>query len=395
MIRDCLSEKKSYIMKTLLPCCLVDEVRNNLLEKTYEWDLTPSQFLKLNQHTLRLWLFVYHKTLLQQHGFWVNISRREFDRSFNMRVYPRRLYYRWFIDLLLEIGWLEENPKFKPDEYTKSFRIPEDLDYTPTEVEMPSTFSPKEVYLRQYDRDTKLIENHYKSVIDLKDAKTHIKTYKDLGYKGRRVSQKMLFDWYKLIHDFNHNNLWFKKCDGGRFYSTFTNMPQFLRNLIRIDGEECGTLDLSCSLPLFIAHHLDDPHFLRLCREGKMYEYIGGLTGYSRNTTKMNMFKYLFYCDKIDETNWWVKRIDVLFPGLITKLIRFRQSHYQTWKWYNELEVKLFLETFRDSDYPYLTCHDSITAPKKIIPTLQAVLQKKITDMGYEGKIKYSEKILK
>jgi len=387
-------------MNQYLPEKLVSDIRLHIKLSTSEWNMKEKTYEKLVSHTLRLWLFIQRRELYNKKmrsypdGYWSNIFCKDLQK-FNSRVpeASMRLQYPWFLDILKKTGWILSNEKYKPSEYTKSYKTP-DIDTIWNAKIFDTTWSintPRDTYEKIYERDKSLISSHYQTHLDIKEVSQTLGKLLNHGYKGKKITNKWIWEQKQAAYHFSIQDFWFHRTDGGRFYSNFTSLPSFLRRLVKINGSDTKSIDLKNGLPLIVAHHIDDEVFLDICREGKLYDYITSkLVNTTREKTKELLFSNLFYSKhEPSGLNPFIYNLNKLFPKLSEKIWELRKEKSPLFnKWYEREESSIFIEGLRDQPYPYLTCHDSVYVEADKLDFFRNIVEDNMYQNGYIGLLK-------
>lgn len=137
-----------------------------------------------------------------------------------------------------------------------------------------------------------LVTSLYKTEINYEMAKSI----------SEQESGKHFLLWMCAIESIHLRQFRHKSDDYGRFHSNITNLPSKLRPALMIHGKPLHEIDIACSQPTILAGllceqrgHADVAHYVSLCENGELYEFLMKETGVScRATQKKALFHYVY-----------------------------------------------------------------------------------------------------
>jgi len=389
-------------MIQIIPKGLVADFKKELeatftkFSSTSTKEVSEHSIRRVVDQAVRVWCFIYEKQRIQSSmssqpfSYWVNIPAYEMNQKFRSAV-PEflpvlKFRYTYFTDFLERYGYIEKNHSYSNlYHYTKSYRVCVEKLGEYDFYNQPKIYRMKEDWIREYPENKSLIENHYYSDIDIDGALKYIEGMEGIGYKGRIVDKVRIFRWRRELYNIKQKHFWFSKSASGRFYSTFTNLPQPLRKFITIENRNLKTLDLKNAQPLFLAHLIGHREMIEACRKGVFYEKIlQNIPNLSRVKLKELVYQTILFNPKETRMDLdFVKLVDRVFPEMIQKINDFKKDK-KVWLELQKIESSIFIDSMKDVEFPYLTCHDSISVAPAYLDEATEKLEGELKRRGYE-----------
>jgi len=389
-------------MIQIIPKGLVADFKKELQETFTKYsstsikEVSEQSIKKVVDQAVRVWCYIYEKQRIQSSmssqpfSYWVNIPAYEMNQKFRSAV-PEflpilKFRYTYFIDILEKYGYIEKNNSYSNlYHYTKSYRVCVEKMVDYDFYNQPKIYRMKEDWIREYPESKSLIENHYYSDLDIDGALKYIESMKGIGYKGRVVDDIRIFRWRRELYNIKQKHFWFSKSASGRFYSTYTNLPAPLRKFITFENKNLKTLDLKNAQPLFLAHLIKHDGMIEACKNGVFYEKIlQNIPNLSRVKLKELVYKTILFDPKEIRMDLdFVKLVDRIFPEMIQKINEFKKDK-KVWLELQKIESSIFIDSMKEVQFPYLTCHDSISVAPAYLQEATTKLKKELEKRGYE-----------
>ena len=340
---------------------LSDELKNKIVDKCIDlWLYIMNSQLHQYAHNLDL------RTKLDRMKLYafdepVPIHRTTLSKRFRIH---RILYYNHFLTILQDIGVIEVDDWYKVGSQSKGYKINkkvlksaygEIVWIEPTDPTDKHKYKNKEEWIREFQENRTLIENHYKCLINIEELERDLKTQVVLGEIG--IDKYFSFLNQSLM--FNQKYFWFARKDGrGRFYSSFTSLPKVVRKHITLDGSFVCEIDLKNAMPLFVSYVVDNKDFRDDCLKGIFWEKLANYLQIEKSEVKVLFFTDITYNKTLRKTKMY-RAIEELYPGLYDMIDEVKQRG-DIYEKYTDLESKIFIDGMKPFDFPYLSIHDCL-----------------------------------
>jgi hypothetical protein len=303
-------------------------------------------------------------------GFYINIHSGKLQSMIG-RNYSKAMGHLGACKLI------DINPKYQVDEFSKSYRLHQDL--------------------RNCD-----VKHH-----TLKRARPLLMPTKAREFLPDEVS-KILFRELQRIQipvdlvrnrsdilrfEFIRNGMYYaSRCEYGRFHSNFTAVSRSGRKLLRsANGLPLVEVDISNCQPLLLGGYLRklspqagirvEDEYIRVCEEGQFYEHLadelrtsGELPNADRSYVKERAIRLLFQKPSNMARNPLSRALQRSFPGLHQLVMTAKQENYKNLSHeLQRLESKILIDKVcgnlfqRHPNLSILTVHDSILCEESYV----------------------------
>lgn len=390
-------------MNQIIPAGIEEAFRQELkhtfirFSSTARIEVSEKSIQRVINQGVRLWCYIYEKQRIQSSlsarpfDYYVNIYSIELRDKFRTAIAEftpvLKFSYTYFTDILEKYGFIEKNNSYSNIyHYTKSYRVCIDKLENYTYYNQPRIYRNEMDWIREYSAHKLLIQNHYRSIIDVEGAIAYIKSLKGFGYKDKIVDDIRIFRWLREVYNIQQKQFWFGVSDSGRFYSTYTNLPSFIRKFIKFDDDEMATLDLRNAQPLFLSHLINHTQMKESCSQGVFYDKLVEKTpNIPRQKMKEMIYRLILFNENpIKKEHAFARLVDSVYPNLIDKINDCKKNN-KLWLELQKIESSIFIDGVKSIDYPYLTIHDGLSVPKKYLQQTKTLLEKIIKEKGYIG----------
>jgi hypothetical protein len=220
-----------------------------------------------------------------------------------------------------------------------------------------------------------------------------------------------------LVGNLRRRRLPFTVCSTGRVFNAVTGLKRELRNHLRIDDRQLGSLDIRASQPSLLAlalgqgrtdtgHPLtymsntllprergkiDCDEYVNLALSGGLYEHLMSLTGMDRAIVKER-----FIIDVLAKKGWYKSEVERVFreefPD-VHAVIRHinRDDHGTLIRFLQRMESWLVIEKVSPrlvGRTPFVTLHDAIFAPQETLDEVDNAFQQTFAEIGFSLRLK-------
>lgn len=202
-----------------------------------------------------------------------------------------------------------------------------------------------------------------------------------LAYRG---SIQAILDGYL---DFNVDDF------AGRVHTNFTRLKRELKKHVRIDGQRPVEVDIRNSQPLFLAlclkaNGVEDREYSELCEQGRLYDHIASLGGWTRDEAKEGLIATTFF-GKNHQTNEVKRLFDRTFPAVAEYIRRTKAKDYKRLsQQLQRAEAKYIIHGVCDrirKERPatrLTTIHDSILTTPEAAEYVMVVMAEEFATLG-------------
>lgn len=368
-------------MKTKVPTAVLETAIKSVKLRL---NLTEKEQSKIIKRLIELWMFIYNKQISDDDTIslkgYTNIDKSELDK-FSIKVGDTRFRYKQLLELL--DGLVEVNDKYKVGSFSKGYRVITssfgnslseiDIDLSKSFIIMKS----KEYWIEKYSKYKHLIEDSYKSSIELSEYLNwmfnnegmELKPVVESGIVKRRyLTTDKIWSYFFLSLKINLGDLWFKVSNEGRFYSSISNLSYTAISFMRFNYQSPVDIDIKNCQPLLLASLLGECNGLlqykRDVEEGVFYEKMANELGIDRNKFKMLSYRLIFFNSKPLLSGKVYSSMVKLYGGVIHEINKLNSDGRLSHK-LQELESKIIVDGIGKLNIPKLLRHDQVICLKE------------------------------
>jgi len=368
-------------MKTKVPTAVLETAIKSVKLRL---NLTEKEQSKIIKRLIELWMFIYNKQISDDDTIslkgYTNIDKSELDK-FSIKVGDTRFRYKQLLELL--DGLVEVNDKYKVGSFSKGYRVITssfgnslseiDIDLSKSFIIMKS----KEYWIEKYSKYKHLIEDAYKSSIELgeylnwmfNNEGMELKPVIDGGFvKKRFLNRDRIWHHFLLALKINIGDLWFKVSNEGRFYSSISNLPYTAINFMKFNYQSPVDIDIKNCQPLLLASLLGECDGLLQYKgdveEGIFYEKMANELNMSRNEFKTLSYRFIFFNPKPLLSGKVYSSMVKLYGDVIHGINKLNSDGRLSHK-LQELESKIIVDGIGKLNIPKLLRHDQVICLKE------------------------------
>lgn len=368
-------------MKTKVPTAVLETAIKSVKLRL---NLTEKEQSKIIKRLIELWMFIYNKQISDDDTIslkgYTNIDKSELDK-FSIKVGDTRFRYKQLLELL--DGLVEVNDKYKVGSFSKGYRVITssfgnslseiDIDLSKSFIIMKS----KEYWIEKYSKYKHLIEDSYKSSIELSEYLNwmfnnegmELKPVIESGIVKRRyLTTDKIWSYFFLSLKINLGDLWFKVSNEGRFYSSISNLSYTAISFMRFNYQSPVDIDIKNCQPLLLASLLGECNGLlqykRDVEEGIFYEKMANELGIDRNKFKMLSYRLIFFNSKPLLSGKVYSSMVKLYGDVIHEINKLNSDGRLSHK-LQELESKIIVDGIGKLNIPKLLRHDQVICLKE------------------------------
>lgn len=302
-------------MKQILPLEVFNRI--STIPKTCSdfHSLTEKQNLKLINHLIELYYYIYSIQVYnsdynnEPFEYYVNIHNKDLAK-FKIEFNKKKYFHQTMLKLLESAEVININHSWSVDNFTKGYQVNLCL-FNGKEITWDfkskiSYLKEKKYYLNKYPKYRKLINDIYKTKINVDeyfewlDANhgielTPVYDKKEHKYRYRQLNYERIIRYKNQALKLNSGYHWMTISNEGRLYSSITALPSSANNFLMFDNEPLIELDIKNCQPLLLAGLIDNSAYKLACEQGIFYDLLSQDLGWSRDYTKLILYKYLFF----------------------------------------------------------------------------------------------------
>lgn len=308
--------------------------------------------------------------------FYINVHSKVLEKKFGDP-------WNKFQPILIDLGIIDKNPKYKTDGFTQSYRINKDIIHSEhLIVEDHAEDNQDRDYVSRVTLDVDNLLPQFDSITEERAKRK----------KAWSPFDKMMN--LKIIKEFNfHDNP--SVGTTGREFNKANNIPSEFRAFILIDGEETTEIDIKSSLPSILYKHTKGDEKARygdLISQGRLYEFFADEMGITNNRklAKKAFVHYLggyreHHCKELGRT------IKKHFPNLHQWMEDVENTHKQKHPDAKGGEVSRFLqktesqiivtmlEGIKEDDIYTISIHDGVRVKTQHTEIVKEAIERAFT----------------
>lgn len=382
-------------MNITIPTPLVDIIFQAINTDATFMDFNEIQKQKIFNNCIELWLFI----LSQQEGDnYVNIHNKILDKYY-IKI-DKKYGYKYFMTILENANLLDINNKFKYGSFPKSYRVlcnfTADKNTTEINIDLNKVFhniKTKEYWLNKYPKYAHLIEDCYRTKIELNDFVIYLyqnenkklkSTIKNGFFKERYLNANRIVDYIMRAIKVNVNNLWFGISEQGRFYSSIASLPQITTKFIRIDNQPVESIDIPNCQPLLLSSIIDSKDYKSDVENGLFYERVGKIM-YGKwdddikQKVKLQVMFRFFNQDQL-KTGDFTNAINFLYPGFIKQLNLLKETN-KIAHLTHKMESIIMVDGVGSLNMNKILKHDEVLVYKENVVKVKRYIESKILNI--------------
>jgi hypothetical protein len=382
-------------MNITIPTPLVDIIFQAINIDATFMDFNEKQKQKIFNNCIELWLYI----LSQQDGNnYINIHNTTLDKYY-VKI-DKKYGYKYFLTILENANILDINNKFKYGTFPKSYRVlcnfTADKNTTEINIDLNKVFhniQSKEYWLDKYPKYAHLIEDCYRTKIELNDwviflySNENIKlksTIKNGFFKERYLNADRIMDYIMRAIKVNVNNLWFGISEQGRFYSSIASLPALITPFIRIDNKPVESIDIPNCQPLLLSSLIGNNDYKQDVENGLFYEKLGKIMYGEWNVdvkqkVKLQVMVRFFNQDQL-KTGEFVDAINFLYPGFIQQLNLLKETN-KIAHLTHKMESTIMVEGVGSLNMNKILKHDEVLIYKENVTKVKKYIENKILNI--------------
>ena len=368
-------------MKTKVPTAVLETAIKSVKLRL---NLTESEQSKIIKRLIELWMFIYNKQISDDETIslkgYTNIDKNELDK-FSIKVGQVRFRYKQLLELISEL--VEVNDKYKVGSFSKGYRIITSSfgdSLSEIDIDLSKSFTimkSKEYWIEKYPNHKHLIEDSYKSSIELgeylnwmfNNEGMELKPIIDGGFVKRRfLNRDRIWHHFLLALKLNISDLWFKVSNEGRFYSSISNLPYTAIDFMKFNYQSIVDIDIKNCQPLLLSSILGECdgllQYKRDVEEGIFYEKMANELNMSRNEFKTLSYRFIFFNPKPLLSGKVYSSMVNLYGGVIHEINKLNNDGRLSHK-LQELESKIIVDNIGKLNIPKLLRHDQVICLKE------------------------------
>lgn len=387
----------------LIPATLVDLISNSITTNANFQGINDVSKSKLLTNCIELWLFILDKQ--EQYNYFISIHSDDLIK-FNIKIKNKKWTYKCILEILSDSNLIEANEKYSAGSFPKSYRVlynfTDDNSTTEIEINLSKVFSKikdKQYWLKQYPDYAHLIEDCYRTTIDINNWAKYLYANEGMALKPkmkdgflvqRTLDKKRIVDFIIRAVKVNVNNFWFGISPQGRFYSLITSLPSIITPFIRLSGKEVVSIDISNFHPLIISSLIENKDYQNDVEKGKFYEKLAMIMyGNKQKTTiqkaKLEVMLRFFSLHQLKSGNF-VDAMNFLYPNFIAQLNAIKASD-KVAHITHTIESEIMVRGVGSLNINKLLKHDEVMVYKEHVMLVKQYIENNIFPrLGVRGK---------
>lgn len=189
------------------------------------------------------------------------------------------------------------------------------------------------------------------------------------------------------------------RCDFGRFHSNFTafrhrHMLQSDSPLVAIDVAACQMFVLGAVVRNACGDSDDLHRWFSLCKTGQLYDYIGSLTGKTRQEAKIGLIRCVFERVGMMTAMCEYDALEREFGAIARFLVSGKKDgHQEVARQCQRMESSILISTVvpRLAKIPMITIHDEFIVPEEHCQSVQSVIREEFLKHGMKPHLRVKE----
>ena len=388
-------------MLALLPTQVLIEIENYIKIDTDFSQIKEKQRQRLVKELASLWYFIYNKQQETNKPNLRKLKRIHHDdfRKFRFKLKRKDYGYAKLLKILEFAKLIRINPNHLAGQYSYSYKVLTSFiskgNLTMCEVDFDKIFKNtenKEHWLGTYPEHDHLINDIYFSSIDLDDYLHWMLQNKGIELKPKLKDGKLLRRWltnevmcasFSAALKLNLKNIWIKKSDEGRFYSSVSNLPSTSVQFLKLNGASTFDIDIKNSQPLLLSVLLpkSQKQYKKDVESGIFYEKVAAEMGITRDIFKSYSYKYVFFNLNELKSGKIYKAFNNVYPGLIDEINKIKKNTKLAHK-LQEMESDIFVKNIGKLPFPKLLRHDQVIVTKENLDLVKKYLRLEYNKIG-------------
>jgi hypothetical protein len=388
-------------MLALLPIQVLIEIENYIKIDTDFSQIKEKQRQRLVKELASLWYFIYNKQQDTNKPNLRKLKRIHHDdfRKFRFKLKRKDYGYAKLLKILEFAKLIRINPNHLAGQYSYSYKVLTSFiskgNMTICEVDFDKIFKNtenKEHWLSTYPEHAHLINDIYFSSIDLDGYLHWMLQNKGIELKPKLKNGKLVKRWltnevicasFNAALKLNLKNIWIKKSDEGRFYSSVSNLPSTSVQFLKLNGASTFDIDIKNSQPLLLSVLLpkSQKQYKKDVESGIFYEKVAAEMGITRDIFKSYSYKYIFFNLNPLKSGKIYTAINNVYPGLIQEINNIKENTKLAHR-LQEMESDIFVKNIGKLAFPKLLRHDQVIVTKENLDLVKKYLRLEYNKIG-------------
>lgn len=388
-------------MLALLPTQVLIEIENYIKIDTDFSQIKEKQTQRLVKELASLWYFIYNRQQDITEPNLRKLKRIHNDdfRKFRFTLNRKDYGYAKLLNILEFAKLIRINPNHLAGQYTYSYKVLTSFiskgNMTMCEVDFDKIFKNtknKEHWLGTYPEHANLINDIYFSSIDLDGYLDWMIQNKGIKLKPKLKNGKLVKRWltnevicasFNAALKLNLKNIWIKKSEEGRFYSSVSNLPSTSVRFLKLNGAATFDIDIKNSQPLLLSVLLPktQKQYKKDAESGIFYEKVAAVMGITRDIFKSYSYKYIFFNLNPLKSGKIYTAINNVYPGLIKEINNIKENTNLAHR-LQEMESDIFVKNIGKLPFQKLLRHDQVIVTKENLDLVKNYLRLEYNKIG-------------